>query len=254
MPIWKILLCLLFAFVCYADDLFIQFDGNICRTGNLHAFDLKKVENRNTPLLISAHRDLFLEPVKSSVKSSVIFTYPVNRPSFLRCGQKIDFKNDGIKMSGNIIAINKYFIQSDIIVKRGDSGKIVSESNGTPIGLVSYHNNKNRTFIVRIDNLDSSEFEKISPLQLHADWQIFNTSKEYEYLLFDTLKKSSSISEIKQVLSSHPPPHEKFHQWHSSYLRSKYYESQQNIKKITAQLIFICKGGVPSASLFFKGD
>lgn len=227
MTIWKILLIFLICNICCGEEIFVRMDKNIYRIANTHSFELSNIYPTTGKILVSKYRDLFLEPVKFSVKSPI----PSNFPSNLHVGQEIKLKSDGKFLTAKINSFDKYFIVSDLKIKRGDSGKIVFDSKNIPIGLVS-HYKKSQTFIVRIDNLSKDEFETLTPSELHADHQIFNKQKEYEYLLLDGLKKSSSHTEMKRFLNNNLRLKKEYTNWHSTYLKKMYNESQKNISAI----------------------
>lgn len=230
MMILKILLLFFVCCICCGNELLLEFNGNVYQTGNTHAFDLSKFSKMPENLLISTRRDLFLASVKSTVKSTVNFFSPSKNPSNLQINDKITLKSDGNFLTGSILKIGKYFIETNLHVKRGDSGKTVFDGKNMPIGLISHYKKDNRAVIVRIDNLSKNEFEKITPAQLQTDLQFFNEQKEYEYYLLECLKKSSSSDQFKKMLKQHkmPPYHSK---WHSAYLQHEYMKSRNICKK-----------------------
>lgn len=222
----KILLLLLICSTCHGKDIFIRIDKQIFRICNIHMFDMAKLHSKQEKLYVSKYRDLFLEPVKYTVKSVI----DGKTPSNLHIGAKIELKSDGKILTGKIINLNEYFIQSDIPVMRGDSGKSVT-ADAKVIGLISYSKNKT-SFIVRIDTLSPDEFEKITPYQLLKDWKLFNDQKEYEYAFIDGLKNCTSRREMKRFLKNNLLSERTNHKWHSSYLEAKFRESAENIRNL----------------------
>lgn len=223
----KIFLLCILPFISFAGEIYIDFDNHVYRADNIHSFESAKVRNPAAMLLVSSKRDIFLESVNSSVKNKSF----VKSPSILYAGQKIELENDENQVTGRIIHAGKYFIQCDLAVKRGDSGKLVCTADKKTLGLVSYCTNK-YTFVVRIDNLSNDEFEKISPQQLQCDQKIFAAQKEYEYQLIDGLKKCQTPRSFKLFLQNNPPPAIKYTRWHSTYLKNKFIESENVVRKI----------------------
>ena len=228
---FRLFLLLMIVFTCCADEMTVVFDGKFYRVGNLHAFGDTEWCRSADCFMVSRERDLFLVSVKSP--SNCVFDG--KNPSNLSVGSKIKLKSDGKNLTGKITAIDKYYLQSDISFNRGDSGKIVSDMSEKPVGLVSHYvveNGRKINFIVRFDNLEKSEFEKIKTAQLLQDWRVFNDLKEYEYRIIQGVKKCSSAEEMRKFLHSQMTLRKEYAGWKSTYLKNETDKSEKIIKDI----------------------
>ena len=228
---FRFFILLILVFTCCADELTVVFDEKFYHVGNTHLFGQQKNCKSDELLLTSKVRDLFL----SSVKSPSNCVFDGKNPSNLSVGSKIKLKSDGKNLTGKITAIDKYYLQSDISFNRGDSGKIVSDMSEKPVGLVSHYvveNGRKINFIVRIDNLQKSEFETIKSSALLRDWRVFNDFKEYEYRIIQGVKKCSSAKEIRKFLLSQMILRKEYIGWQSTYLKNETDKSRKTVRNI----------------------
>lgn len=228
---FRLFLLFFVVFACCGEELTFEFDGKFYRIGNTHLFGQQKNFREDDLLPVSKVRDLFL----SSVKNPSDCIFDGKTPSNLSVGSKIKLKSDGKNLTGKITAFDKYYLQTDIPFARGDSGKIVYDMSDKPVGLVSHYivqNGRTLNLIVRIDNLQKSEFETIKSSALLRDWRVFNDFKEYEYRIIQGVKKCSSAKEIRKFLLSQMILRKEYIGWQSTYLKNETDKSRKTVRNI----------------------
>ncbi len=196
-----------------------------------HLYGTCKEAKNNSFVYVSKVRDIFILPVKNPSNPLL----ELKNPSNLSVKTKIKLKSDGKHMTGTIVKVDDCYYQTDIPFCRGDSGNTVYDMRQNAIGLVSHFVEKNSRklyFIVRTDNLQKDEFERISRDELLADWRIFNKVKEYEKLLFDGVKKCANEREAKKFLLRNQVLRKQYIGWKSAYLKKETEKSFINIKKL----------------------
>ena len=229
--VFRLFLLFFVVFACCGEELTFEFDGKFYCIGNTHLFGQQKNFRGDDLLLTSKVRDLFL----SSVKNPSDCIFDGKTPSNLSVGSKIKLKSDGKNLTGKITAFDKYYLQTDIPFARGDSGKIVYDMSDKPVGLVSHYivlNGRTLNLIVRIDNLQKSEFETIKSSALLRDWQVFNEYKEHEYKIFHGLKVCSTPEAMHKFLLSQIILRKEYIGWQSTYLKSETNKSKKTVRNI----------------------
>ena len=233
--VFRLFLLFFVVFACCGEELTFKFDEKFYHVGNTHLFGQQKNCKSDELLLTSKVRDLFL----SSVKNPSDYVFDGKNPSKLSVGNKIKLKSDGKNLTGKITALDKYYLQTDIPFARGDSGKIVYDMSDKPVGLVSHYivlNGRTVNFIVRIDNLQKSEFETIKSSALLRDWQVFNEYKEHEYKIFHELKECSTPEAMRKFLLSQMILRKEYIGWQSTYLKNETDKSRKTVRNIYERL------------------
>ena len=215
-----------------ASDYCIKKDAGFYRLINTHSFGRYAVTSQSQKCLVSTRRDLILLSVKNPSNS----VFSVKNPSFYYSNSKIKLKIDGKYLTGKIISADEKYFDIDLEIKPGDSGcGVFDAANGNLAGLVShqfYDGKTTRNRIVRTDNLSDDDFEEINAAELLKEWQIFNSVKQYEYSLRETLKNASTFEEIQKFILLHPFNHVSDTVWKSSFLKNETEKSINNIKQI----------------------
>ena len=227
----RLLLFFSAAFSCCAEELTVAFDGSFCRAGNTHSAGKAKYYQSDELLLVSKVRDLFLVPVRKP--SNCI----LNRKKLLTlsAGSKVKLESGGQHLTGMIVDDDEFYYQINIPVTHGDSGKIVFDMSGNPVGMVSHYvikNGRKLNFSVRMDNLKKSEFEIIKAGELLSDWKIFNEFKEYEYRIIQGLKECSSHEAMQKFLRSQMLLRKEYIGWKSTYLKNETEKSKKTVSDI----------------------
>ena len=228
---FRLFLLFFVVFACCGEELTFEFDGKFYRIGNTHLLGQQKNFRGDDLLLVSKVRDLFL----SSVKNPSNCVFDEKNPSKLSVRSKIKLKSDGKNLTGEIIALDKYYLQTDIPFARGDSGKIVYDMSDKPVGLVSHYvvqNGRTVNFIIRIDNLQKSEFEILKSSAILRDWRVFNEYKEHEYKIFNGLQKCSTSEEMRKFLLSQMILRKEYIGWQSTYLKNETDKSRKTVRNI----------------------
>ena len=101
---------------------------------------------------------------------------------------------------------------------RGDGGVRIDRANG-----ILYND---------LDFFVFSRRKSPEAAELLKEWQIFNSVKQYEYSLRETLKNASTFEEIQKFILLHPFNHVSDTVWKSSFLKNETEKSINNIKQI----------------------